>query len=85
MTGEAIKQTVSHYGELARLALANRAERLTPTALRRTCGHHAFANGASLKQVQELLGHSSIALTADFIGAFDQDEKTAIDYIRYDR
>lgn len=85
LTGEAIKQTVNHYGELAGLALDNGTERLTPTMLRRTCGHHALANGASLKQVQELLGHSSIDLTARFIGAFDQDEKTAVDHIRYDR
>lgn len=85
ITAEAMKQILNHYEELAGLALATGTECLTPTILRRTCGRHAFANGASLKQVQELLGHSSLDLTASFIGAFDQDQKSAADYIRYDR
>ena len=85
LTAQAMKQTLNHYEELAGLVLATGAERLTPTILRRTCGRHAFANGASLRQVQQLLGHSSLDLTASFIGAFDQDEKTAVDYIYYDR
>ena len=85
ITVEAMKQTLSRYGELTGILLASGSDQLTPTILRRTCGRHAFENGASLKQVQELLGHSSIDWAANFIGAFDRDEKTAVDYVRYDR
>lgn len=85
ITTIAIEQTVTRYGGLAGIALPRGTDRLTPTILRRTCGHHAIANGASLRQVQELLGLSSLDLTANFIGAFDGDVETAVDYIRYDR
>ena len=84
ITTIAIEQTVNRYGVLAGIALPKGLGRLTPPILRRTCGHQAFANGASLRQVQKLLGHSTIDLAASFIGAFDQDERTAVDYIRYD-
>lgn len=84
ITTQAIKLTVNFYGDLAGITLPAGRERLTPIVLRRTCGRRAYENGASLKQVQELLGLSSLDLTAHFIGAFDRDAKTAVDYIRYD-
>lgn len=83
LTTEAIEMILNQYGALACIALPKETDRLTPTILRRTCGRNAYTNGASLKQVQNLLGHSSLDLTADFINAFDIDNQTAVDYLHY--
>ena len=49
----------------------------------RTCARNAYDNGASLLLVQAMLGHSDPKTTARYIGAYDQDENTAVDYVRY--
>lgn len=51
--------------------------------LRRTCARNAYDNGASLLLIQHLLGHQDPKTTARYIGAYDQDDDTAIDYVRY--
>jgi hypothetical protein len=30
-----------------------------------------------------MLGHSNVKTTAHYIGAFDSDEETAVDFVRY--
>ena len=50
--------------------------------LRRTCARNAYENGASLL-VQAMLGHEDPKTTAQYIGAFESDDDTAMDYVRY--
>jgi integrase len=43
----------------------------------------AYDNGASLLLVQSMLGHSDPKTTARTIGAYEEDDNTAVDYVRY--
>ena len=47
------------------------------------CGRHTFAtqmlsNGANVKVVSELLGHSSLKFTQKYLRALDEQKKAAI-------
>ncbi len=53
-----IQRLVQRYGELG----AGRAD-LHPHALRHTCATHMLDGGASLRAIQEQLGHASLATT----------------------
>ncbi len=71
------------YGARAQLAPRYGAQQLSPHDLRRTCARNAYDNGANLLLVQAALGHTDPKTTAHYIGTFDQDDHTAIDYVRY--
>jgi integrase/recombinase XerD len=78
-----IGRLVAEYGCAAGIAPLAGSNRLSPHDLRRTCARNAYDNGASLLLVQAMLGHSDPKTTARYIGAYDQDDNTAVDYVRY--
>jgi integrase len=78
-----VGRLVTHYGHLASLAPAKGKNQLSAHDLRRTCARNAFDNGASLLLVQAMLGHSDPKTTAHYIGAFEDDSHTAVDFVRY--
>ena len=57
--------------------------RLGAHDLRRTCARNAYDNGATLLQVQQMLGHADPKTTALYIGLNQYDTDTAVDYVRY--
>ena len=56
---------------------------LSPHDLRRTAARTAFDRGANLVQVQAMLGHASPDTTARYIGSYESDDTTAVDFITY--
>jgi len=78
-----IGRLVAEYGNRAGLAPLHGENRLAPHDLRRTCARNAYENGAKLPQIQALLGHSDVKTTMIYIGADDNPDDTAIDYVRY--
>ena len=78
-----IGRIVAEYGAAAGLAPRLGTNRLSPHDLRRTCARNAYDNGANLMQVQGMLGHSDPKTTACYIGAYERDDDTAVDYVRY--
>jgi integrase len=49
--------------------------------LPRTCARNAFNNGATLPQVQTMLGDSDAKTTMRYIGSQEDDDNTAVDFI----
>lgn len=78
-----IGRLVAEYGARAGLASLTGENRLSAHDLRRTCARNAYDNGASLMLVQALLGHSDPKTTSHYIGALEDDDDTATDYVRY--
>ena len=78
-----IGRLVSEYGQAAGLAPLLGKGRLSPHDLRRTCARNAYDNGAGLLLVQAMLGHSDPNTTARYIGANEDDDHTATDFVRY--
>ena len=78
-----VGRLVAEYGAKAGLAPLSGPNRLTPHDLRRTCARNAFDNGAPLPYIRDLLGHGSIETTMRYIGATDDDLRTAVEYIKY--
>ncbi|MCW5853109.1 MAG: site-specific integrase [Anaerolineae bacterium] len=78
-----VGRLVAEYGAKAGLAPLSGLNRLSPHDLRRTCARNAFDNGAPLPYIRDLLGHRSIETTMRYIGATDDDLRTAVDYVNY--
>jgi integrase len=78
-----VGQLVATYGYAASIAAEHGPNQLSPHDLRRTCARNAYDNGASLLLVQAMLGHEDPKTTAHYIGAFEADDDTAVDYVRY--
>jgi integrase len=83
LNSSVIGRLVAEYGHLAGLAPAAGENMLSPHDLRRTCARNAFDNGAGLPQIQAMLGHSDVKTTMRYIGAMENDDDTAVDYVRY--
>lgn len=87
-TGKALNTSVvgrlvGEYGSLAGLAPAHGENALAAHDLRRTCARNAYDNGATLLQVQGMLGHSDPKTTTRYIGALENDDETAVDHVHY--
>jgi integrase/recombinase XerD len=78
-----VGRLVATCGYTAGIAAERGSNQLSPHDLRRTCARNAFENGASLLLVQAMLGHEDPKTTAHYIGAFEADDDTAVDYVRY--
>jgi site-specific recombinase XerC len=78
-----VGRLVAEYGYKSNLAPRFGSNQLSAHDLRRTCARNAFDNSGNLLLVQAMLGHSDPKTTARYIGAFEDDNNTAIDYIRY--
>lgn len=78
-----VGRLVAEYGHTAGLAPLTGRGRLGPHDLRRTCARVAYDRGAPLLLIQAMLGHSDVKTTAHYIGAFESDEETAVDFVRY--
>jgi integrase/recombinase XerD len=76
---------VAEYGSLAGLAPLTGENCLSPHDLRRTAARNAYDNGATLPQVQSMLGHSDVKTTMFYIGSLEDDDNTAVDRINYTR
>jgi integrase len=83
LNSSVIGRLVAEYGWRAGLAPASGGNRLSPHDIRRTAARNAFDNGANLEQVRLMLGHSDPKTTSRYIGAGEQDDNTAVDFVRY--
>lgn len=83
LNSSVIGRIVAEYGALANLAPASGKNCLSPHDLRRTFARNAYDNGAPLPVVQAALGHSDVKTTMRYIGAMDNDDDTAVDYVHY--
>ena len=81
--GNVVERITAEYAALAKLAPETGTHKLAPHDLRRTCARNAYDNGASLLRVQAMLGHSDPKTTAAYIGVGQDDNDTAVDYVRY--
>jgi integrase len=77
LNASVIGRLVGEYGLLAGLP------GIAPHDLRRTCARNAYDNGATVYQVQTMLGHSSPETTIRYIGSLEDDTNTAVDRIKY--
>ena len=78
-----INRLVAEYGHRAGLAPFEGENRLSPHDLRRTCARNCYENGAPLPMIQRLLGHADVSTTMRYIGADDEDNGGAVDFVRY--
>jgi len=79
----AINRLVAEYGAKAGLSPLQGPNRLSPHDLRRTCARNAYDNGAPLPLIQQMLGHSDVSTTMRYIGADDDTNGGAVDFVRY--
>jgi integrase len=78
-----VGRLVAEYGARANLAPLAGEHRLSAHDLRRTFARNAYDNGAPLMKVQAILGHSDPKTTARYIGSHEDDDQTAVDFVRY--
>lgn len=78
-----VGRLVAEYAHEAGIAPLTGNGRIGPHDLRRTCARVAYDRGAPLLLIQAMLGHSDVKTTAHYIGAFESDEETAVDFVRY--
>ena len=72
MSRQGFWKLVKHYAERAGISMA-----ITPQTLRHSFAAHLLANGADLKSVQEMLGHSELSSTQVY-AAVNQNKRREI-------
>ena len=77
-----VGRIVAELGAAAGIAPAHGVNQLGAHDLRRTAARNAYDNGATVLQVQAMLGHADASTTSRYIGALDAD-KSAVDKIEY--
>jgi integrase len=77
-----VGRIVAELAAAAGIAPAHGVNQLGPHDLRRTAARNAYDNGATVLQVQAMLGHADASTTSRYIGALDAD-KSAVDKIEY--
>jgi integrase len=86
ITCEAALTTVAISGIVKRhlrgVLPADQMDRVGPHALRTTCARLAHKGGASLRQIQLLLGHADSRTTERYLEAADDLDDNAADYVR---
>lgn len=83
LAGSVIGRLVAELGGAAGIAPKTGKNCLSPHDLRRTCARNAYDNGAPLPVIQTLLGHADIKTTMRYIGSTENDDQTAVDFVRY--
>lgn len=70
-----INWAVKNYGRSLNL-------HMTPHTLRRSFGRHLYLRGCPLAQLKELMGHSNVEMTIQYLGIGDSDIQQAISLYR---
>ena len=58
-------------------------ENVSTHSLRRTCANSLRRNGVDLKIIQEILGHSTLAITEAYFKVDPAEKKKAMDGLRF--
>lgn len=81
-TGERMTtRSISRIVKNALKAAGLESERLTAHSLRHTAATLAMINGASLQEVQQLLGHKNINITMVYLHTLDRTRNTSTDRV----
>lgn len=81
LTDQAIANLVEYYAQQAGLVDNEGVAALAPHDLRRTAAGLALKGGASMRQIQAMLGHESITTTEKYLEPMLSLQDSAADYI----
>ena len=79
----AIGRLVAMYGYATGIAAASGKNQHCAHDLRRTCARNAYDHGAPLLLVQAMLDHEDPKTTAHYIGVYEPEDSTAVDFVEY--
>ena len=71
---------IKTFDKMAKVA---KVEKVSTHSLRRTCANSLRRNGVDLKIIQEILGHSSLAITEAYFRVDPAEKKRAMEGLRF--